>query len=221
MISGTTIGDRYAATSFDTFEATNQSGNKALEACKRLASGKSDGVILCGPVGTGKTHLLISTVKEFNRLRTYIPAEESGPEIEVPPIADLMAGQYGEVDRSAPYLTRAEISVVAKVHYWMILDLAKALRDDALDSHGTMTEECMTCHLLVIDDLGREKESEFLRQEIERVIDFRYRQMLPTAIATNHKLDELYDVYGEHMMSRLQQSCEIVEVLGNDYRRKS
>ena len=218
MISGTMIGERYDNTSFDTFNVTKANSN-ALTACQQLAEGKSDGVILCGPVGTGKTHLLISMIRKFDSLRSYTPEEEGGDMIAVPPIAELMAGEYQETNTAAPYLSHEELQVVAKIHYWMILDLAKALRDDALDSNARLTEDCMNCHLLVIDDWGREKHTEFLGQEMERIIDFRYRQMLPTAIATNHTPLELFDVYGEHMMSRLRQSCKIVEVLGNDYRR--
>ena len=220
MISGTMIGERYDNTSFDTFNVTKANSN-ALTACQQLAEGKSEGVILCGPVGTGKTHLLISMIRKFDSLRSYTPSEEGGEMIAVPPIAELMSGEYQETNTAAPYLSRDEIQVIAKIHYWMILDLAKALRDDALDSNAKLTEDCMNCHLLVIDDWGREKHTEFLGQEMERIIDFRYRQMLPTAIATNHTPLELFDVYGEHMMSRLRQSCKIVEVLGNDYRRGS
>jgi len=216
MISGSQIGKRHEATSFDTFNVT-PSNRDAFNACKRLATGEIGGVILCGPVGTGKTHLLISMAKEFDRLRSYTPDEPSGEMVEVPPLAELLAGDHA-TDTRAPYLARSEIAVKALVEYWMVLDLAKALRADALEG-GKMTEDCMKCHLLVIDDLGREKESEFLRQEMERIIDFRYREILPVAIATNHRPMELYDIYGEHMMSRLRQSCDIVEVLGDDYRK--
>ena len=217
MISGSPIGKRHESTSFSTFNVTPDN-RAAISACEKLAVGESEGVILCGPVGTGKTHLLISAAREFDRLRTYTPEDPSGEMVEVPPLAELLAGDYA-TDSRAPYLGRHEIAVKVSVQYWMVLDLAKALRADALED-GRMTEECMRCHLLVIDDVGREKESEFLRQELERIIDFRYREILPTALATNHKPIELYERYGEHMMSRLRQSCEIVEVLGKDYRKE-
>ena len=217
MISGSPIGKRHESTSFETFNVTPDN-RAALDVCKRLAAGESEGVILCGPVGTGKTHLLISMARKFDRLRTYTPEEPGGEMVEVPPLAELLAGDYA-TDSRAPYLGRHEIAVKVSVQYWMVLDLAKALRADALED-GRMTEECMRCHLLVIDDLGREKQSAFLTPELERIIDFRYRDMLPVAIATNLKVSDLYEMYGEHMMSRLRQSCEIVEVLGKDYRKE-
>ena len=220
MIYGTKTGKRYANTSFDTFEVF-PSNRKAIEACKRVATGDSDGVVLCGPVGTGKSHLLISTAREFDRLRSYTPEEgniSGEPMVKVPPIAELLErASEAEVDLTAPYLTRAEISRRTRVEYWMILDLAKALRADALDG-GRLTEHCMQSDLLLLDDLGREKLTDFVFQEFERIIDFRYRNMLPIAVATNMDPKGIMKQYDDHTWSRWAQSCEIVEVLGKDYR---
>ena len=221
MISGTSIGKRHTETSFETF-VVSPGNTKAMEACKRVASGESGGVILCGPVGTGKTHLLVSTARAFDKRLAYMPpkGDGSGEMVKVPPLAELMAGDHeGEDDGIAPYLRTAEIARHAYIEYWMILDLARTMRADVMDGDWRLTERCMKCHLLILDDAGREKLTDFVAQEIERIIDFRYRQMLPVAIATNLTPGELLGVYGEHMFSRLAQSCEIVEVLGKDYRK--
>jgi len=217
MIYGSKMGKRYETTSFETFEESPGS-RQAIGACERVAKGESEGVVLCGPVGTGKTHLLLSTAREFDRLRSSVPEEENCPMVEVPPIAELLA-KAEEEDRElvAPCLTKAEIGRRANVEYWMILDLSKALRVDALDG-GQLSERLMQSDLLLLDDLGREKLTDFVFQELERIIDFRYRNMLPIAVATNMLPEGLMKHYQDHTWSRWAQSCEIVELLGQDYR---
>ena len=47
--------------------------------------------------------------------------------------------------------------------------------------------------LMIIDDLGMERNSEFAREQIFSVIDSRYRSQLPMIVTTNLSLDELKD----------------------------
>ena len=47
--------------------------------------------------------------------------------------------------------------------------------------------------LMIVDDLGMERNSEFAREQIFSVIDSRYRSKLPMIVTTNLSLDELKD----------------------------
>ena len=47
--------------------------------------------------------------------------------------------------------------------------------------------------LLIIDDLGVERNSEFAREQVFSVIDSRYRSQLPMIVTTNLTVDELMD----------------------------
>ncbi len=47
--------------------------------------------------------------------------------------------------------------------------------------------------LLIIDDLGIERNSEFAREQVFNVIDSRYRSQLPMIVTTNLSLEELKD----------------------------
>ena len=47
--------------------------------------------------------------------------------------------------------------------------------------------------LLIIDDLGMERNSEFAREQVFNVIDSRYRSQLPMIVTTNLSLEELKD----------------------------
>ena len=45
--------------------------------------------------------------------------------------------------------------------------------------------------LLIIDDLGVERNSEFAREQVFNIIDSRYRSQLPMIVTTNLTVDEL------------------------------
>ena len=47
--------------------------------------------------------------------------------------------------------------------------------------------------LMIIDDLGMERDSEFAREQVFSVIDNRYRSQLPMIVTTNLSLEELKD----------------------------
>jgi len=216
MIRGAAIGDRFTDSSFKTFDI-NKGNQAAFDACVRVSKGESGGVVLMGDIGRGKTHLLESLAKEFDRVHSYTPpAEEYGEMVSVPPLRELMDMQFDEVDVAAPYLRRDEVAKHAHVEFWPILDLAGALRKDVLD--GDIVERCMRCDLLLLDDLGREKVSDFIMQEFDRIVDYRYRQMLPIAVATNLSWEGIVDMYSGHTASRWAHSCEIVDISGKDYR---
>ena len=85
-----------------------------------------------------------------------------------------------------------------------------------------MSERCRTCDLLVLDDFGQERATDFVLEELERIVDWRYRNRLPIAVSTNLTVGQMSSAqkYGERAISRWAESCELVQVGGGDYRRK-
>lgn len=77
--------------------------------------------------------------------------------------------------------------------------------------------------LLVIDDLGAERDSEFTWEKVMNVIDARYRAGLPIIITTNLMPKEIYDpsdIRRQRVFSRLKEMCICLEVKGADRRGK-
>lgn len=85
--------------------------------------------------------------------------------------------------------------------------------------------------LLILDDLGSEKLSNWAAQELCKIIDARYRELLPTIVTSNYSLDNLHtriarsysddeqeEMAGQRLISRLTDMSVPVELAGEDWR---
>lgn len=77
--------------------------------------------------------------------------------------------------------------------------------------------------LLVLDDLGIERQSEYVQEQVFNVIDSRYRAKLPLIVTTNLPLKELTSPasvgYGR-IYDRVLEMCHPVKVEGESRRRQ-
>jgi DNA replication protein DnaC len=221
VIRGAPIGKRFEHCTFDNFEITDDNRDAYL-ACKRVAEEGESGVLILGKHGLGKTHLLVAMMKEYNRIHSYIPANTSpeGTMITVPSAAELIATASQELEPSEeiPSLARSEIEEQAHIEFWPLLDLTSELRSDI--AHGSLltSTRCRECDLLVLDDFGAERVTDFVLEELERIVDWRYRSMKPTAVATNFDFKTIIAKYGQRAISRWVGSCIVVGVTGDDRR---
>lgn len=201
MIYGTTIGKRYSNCTFDNFDDVGS--YIAVNACKKVTSGESSGVILLGPVGSGKTHLLVSLVHAIDKDNKFITKQ-------------------GEDENDTVVVTQR----ANHIEFWTILDLVHALRGEISSGAHTISQRCCDANLLVIDDFGTTRATDYVIEEIFRILDYRYRDEKPIAIAaeiTNDGkggLDEIAARYGDRVVSRWIQSCDIAIMKGSDYRTK-
>lgn len=79
-----------------------------------------------------------------------------------------------------------------------------------------------TYNLLVIDDLGSERATEFMNEVIYNVIDERHKSGKPLIVTTNlsgENLKHPADIHSERVFSRLFEMCIPVEVKGADRRK--
>ena len=78
--------------------------------------------------------------------------------------------------------------------------------------------------LLIIDDLGAERKSEFMQEMVFNIIDSRYRSGLPFIITTNLTAEEIkkpQDVGYSRIYDRIIERCFPVEVSGTSRRRQN
>jgi DNA replication protein DnaC len=83
----------------------------------------------------------------------------------------------------------------------------------------------MDADLLVLDDLGAEKPSEWVEETMNLIVNTRYNERRPTIFTTNYEdlpdeteLDSLRVRVGYRLHSRLHEMCEFLEYDGGDYR---
>jgi DNA replication protein DnaC len=95
--------------------------------------------------------------------------------------------------------------------------------------------------VLVLDELGAAKPTEWVWDTVAQVLNSRYNNQLTTIITTNYantaplgvesgsngqirasmREETLGDRIGERMRSRLQEMCVVVEMRGEDFRQKT
>lgn len=76
-----------------------------------------------------------------------------------------------------------------------------------------------TIPVLVLDDLGKEKKTEWSQQILFDVINARYEHLLPVVITTNLSADELANHVGGAIWSRLYEMCGALTTKGKDFRK--
>ena len=77
--------------------------------------------------------------------------------------------------------------------------------------------------LLVLDDLGAERNTEFMNETVYNIVDARYRANLPLIVTSNLTGEELKhpkDITEQRVFNRILERCHPIEVNGADRRRK-
>jgi DNA replication protein DnaC len=193
--------------SLDNYLPVNASQRRALEATSRIVDRAITGLVLVGAVGLGKTHLAAAANnaqmagemeyrREYRAYLENLPHEQSvyGPRASLAPawvnVTDLMIGLRLDIDRA---------------------------RDDRV--WAERVERAASADLLVLDDLGRERASDWTSEVLYNLVNRRYEQLtLRTIVTSNLPLDELALGYYWPAISRLAEGGALVQVDGPDYR---
>lgn len=94
-------------------------------------------------------------------------------------------------------------------------------------TEASVLQPVLESELLVLDDLGAEKTSEWVEETLNLVVNTRYNQRRPTLFTTNYPIkaiadgkhaETLIERVGFRMQSRLYEMCDLLELDGPDYR---
>jgi len=93
------------------------------------------------------------------------------------------------------------------VLYYHAADLIRALRDGfrlgAVDSYSTIIAFAKNCSLLILDDLGTERENEFATEQLDLIVDYRYINRKPLIITSNLSIDKVWPRIADRMKEGL------------------
>jgi len=96
---------------------------------------------------------------------------------------------------------------------------------DGVESSREILEEVINTPILVLDDLGSERLSDWAKDILHYIIINRYNDLKPMIITSNIKLkgksefeESLEERMGSSIASRLAEVCEILPVKGQDMR---
>lgn len=79
-------------------------------------------------------------------------------------------------------------------------------------------QRLLEADLLLLDDLGAERVSEFVIQELFAVLNHRLNRALPVVISTNLSPKDLREVYTKRVASRILGNAEVLRLRGDDVR---
>lgn len=210
ILNSASIPSRYGAAKLDKFSNFSGNGREALQAVamwlREFKVDQPQGLLLGGPVGVGKTYLLAAIAKNF----------------------------------AARGLT------VKFVDFFQLLNELKAAYSDSKSDAGVL-KPLIDVDVLIIDEMGKGRNSDWEMSILDQVVMGRYNQNRIVVASTNYDLkpqkavplaqkDLMQDNYnggfnldryetleariGQRIYSRLIETCAILELSGNDFRRQ-
>ena len=134
-------------------------------------------------------------------------------------LAAAMANEIIENGRPVKYATFTQ----------MTQEIRAAFYSESKETEAETVRKYKTAALLFLDDLGKEKATEWSLAKLFELIDSRYSNGLPTVITSNYTLDQLADrltppgsdkTTAEAIIDRLWEDCQQVQINGQSWRRR-
>lgn len=221
------IPKRHAECNFNSYKVDDDN-SKQFEICKNW-EGK-DSIILTGKPGTGKTHLAISMLKNFPRIKLEDNLAEKEKNFLVRAIENKEERYFADGEKvTTEYYQKLLDSGVwqyrkAVCLFVSFVEMFVEINNAAISDEGKMqilrkyslnnNYDCVC-----FDDLGAEKLTDAKRENLYYVIDARYKEMLPTIITSNFTINEISQSE-PRIASRFAEMGAILQFNGKDFRKK-
>ncbi len=180
------------------------------------------GVFATGPRGRGKTHLAAAVVREYMLRRGEVCLADCWRTRDINgwqgmPITDDEVDRYIAVSLSAAGQALRGVVFGDAVE---IMDDIRAVFDGDGRRKQDVVDGYARAELLVVDDIGMDKNSEFVRETFDSIVNRRWADGLLSVFTSNLDFGELDDHYKDRgrMTSRITGMCDVIELVGDDRR---
>lgn len=176
--------------------------DKELQEDFKNQAKKGKGIVLFGDSGVGKSYILYAATKFFE--------ETIGKTKEISPCEEYPKGY---------------VASGIEIMFYDVDNLIHKLRNYNSEYDGEVLLNKLTSgesnrSVLFLDDLGVEKTSSFAIEQLTMICNYRYQWCLPTFISTNYIPEEMAEMLGKRIYSRIQGMCKFIPIVGDDKRLK-
>lgn len=204
--------------------AALNSFDNSMQNAVRTALNAGNGLYIHGLRGRGKTNLAAAVARELITRDARKWLDDSWRMRE----ANGWTGEVTqrEVDR---YVSTAfseakhrSVEIVFR-NTALLMDEIKACFDaDAVVTKAALVARYSTVPVLILDDIGMEKPSVFVRETFDVIVNQRWAEEMLTVFTSNFDLARLEAHYEDEgrISSRIAGMCEVVELVGDDRRVK-
>lgn len=102
----------------------------------------------------------------------------------------------------------------------LLAEIRDTFEADSEDSYVAFLDRLAGVDLLHIDDVGAERTSPWVLEQLYAIVNARYEEERAILITTNLERDALAEQITERTVSRLEEMCEILPLFGEDRRRQ-
>jgi DNA replication protein DnaC len=196
------IPRRYRFCTFSNFEIHDESHKHAIKIAKKFMENFPEqdiGLLFQGPCGVGKTHLAVAIINELIQKKN-VPCY----------FCDFRE---------------------------LIRNIQSSYTPDSHLTESNILEPVFQKDVLVLDELGAKRTSAWVEETVFYIINNRYNNKKLTVFTSNYidseeeeedtrdsfykkEDDTLVDRIGIRLRSRIYEMCKIVNVWGDDYRKK-
>jgi DNA replication protein DnaC len=103
----------------------------------------------------------------------------------------------------------------------LLAEIRTTFDEGSQHSYTDLLDRLTGVDLLHIDDVGAEKTSPWVLEQLYAMINARYEEERSVVITTNLERDALAEQINERTVSRLEEMCEVLPVVGADLRRQT